>query len=65
MAPLIDQTTVAEKAARLVRDLHEVIAALDRRMPQVQRAGEHAIARAAAALRRAAMKRIEEVERAP
>jgi hypothetical protein len=62
---LIDQTTAAEKAARLVRDLHEVIAALDRRIPQVQRAREHAIARAAAALRRAAMERIEDVERAP
>jgi hypothetical protein len=43
--------------------LRELIAALDRRVPQVQRAGEIAIAREAAALRTRAVKRLEELER--
>ena len=43
--------------------LNELIIALDRRMPQVQRAGESAIADAAAELRMAAVKRIGEIER--
>jgi len=46
-----------------VRELQELIAALDRRVPQVQRAGEASIAREAAALRSRALKRIEELER--
>lgn len=47
---------------RIVRELHELIAALDRRIPQVQRAGEVDIAKAAAVLRAEAVKRIEEIE---
>jgi hypothetical protein len=47
---------------RLIRDLEELIAALDRRVPHVHRAGESAIARAAATLRLEAVKRIEELE---
>ena len=46
-----------------VRELLELIAALDRRVPQVQRAGESSIARDAAALKVRALKRIEELER--
>ena len=46
-----------------VRELQELIAALDRRVPQVQRAGEVSIARDAAALKARALKRIEELER--
>jgi len=46
-----------------VRELQELIAALDRRLPQVQRAGEASIARDAAALKARALKRIEELER--
>ncbi len=46
-----------------VRELEELIAALDRRVPQVQRAGEASIAREAAALKARALKRIEELER--
>jgi hypothetical protein len=46
----------------LIRELHELIAALDRRLPHVERAGEAAIARDAAALKRKAMKRIAELE---
>lgn len=45
----------------MVRDLQELVAALDRRVPQVQRAGEAAIARAAALLRREALRRIDEL----
>ncbi len=46
-----------------VRELLELIAALDRRVPQVGRAGEAAIARDAAALKAHALRRIEELER--
>ncbi len=49
--------------SRVVRDLKELIAALDRRVPQVQRAREVSIAREAAALKARALKRIEELER--
>ena len=49
--------------AAVVRELLELVAALDRRVPQVQRAGEAAIARDAAALRARALQRIEELER--
>ena len=46
-----------------VHELQELIAALDRRVPQVQRAGEVSIARQAAALKARALKRIEDLER--
>jgi hypothetical protein len=42
----------------LARELTELIAALDRRLPQVERAGEAAIARDAAALRARAAERL-------
>jgi hypothetical protein len=45
----------------LVKQLIELVAALDRRMPQVMRAGEAAIARDAAALRRRTVLRLEEL----
>lgn len=61
---MIDQTTGADIVrARIVRELHELIAALDRRVPQVHRLVELAIAQASAALRAEALKRIEELER--
>ena len=47
----------------LVQDLREVIAALDRRMPRIERAEERAIAHDAQRLKRAALKRIGELER--
>jgi len=53
---LLDPTT--DRAAIL----HELIAALDRRVPQVHRIGEVGIARAAAALRLEALRRIQELE---
>ena len=46
----------------VVGELLELIAALDRRVPQVQRAGEASIARDAVALKARALKRIEELE---
>jgi hypothetical protein len=46
----------------LIRERHELIAALDRRVPQVERAGEASIARDAAALKVKALKRIAELE---
>ena len=47
---------------QLLRELHELIAALDRRVPQVEQAGEPSMARDAAALKDKALKRIAELE---
>jgi hypothetical protein len=61
---MTDRTTTAKTArTRTVRHLQELIAALDRRVPHVERAGEVSIARAASALRADAMQRIEALER--
>jgi hypothetical protein len=57
------ETTEASTRAQTVQNLHELIAALDRRVPQVERLGEISIARAASALKLEALKRIEELER--
>ena len=54
---------MAVTSRNAVHELLELIAALDRRVPQVQRAGETAIARDAVTLRVRALKRIEELER--
>jgi hypothetical protein len=45
------------------QDLLELVAALDRRVPRLEREGERDIARDAQELRRAALKRIAELER--
>lgn len=55
---------MAMTSVDVVRELRELIAALDRRVPQVQRAGEITIASEAAALRALAVKRLAELERA-
>ncbi len=61
---MIDPTTGGESArARTIRELQELVAALDRRVPRVERDGESSIARTAAALKAEALKRIEELER--
>jgi hypothetical protein len=52
---------VAVNAQELRRELEELIAALDRRVPRVERAGEAAIARDAAALREKAVERLAEL----
>jgi hypothetical protein len=44
--------------AGLARDLHEIIEAIDRRLPQIERAGELGIARDAALLRERALARL-------
>jgi hypothetical protein len=56
---IIHTANAGRSSARIVRELEELIAALDRRVPQMERVGEVAIAAAAAALRTDAVKRIE------
>jgi hypothetical protein len=50
--------------ARALRHLTELIAALDRRVPQIERAGEIDIARNAATLKAKALERIAQLEAA-
>jgi hypothetical protein len=57
-----DKKPAREDRARALRHLRELIAALDRRLPQVERSGELAIARDAAKLRAKALERIEQLE---
>lgn len=53
-----DDERSPDHAYDLSRELRELIAALDARMPHVERAGEEAIARDAAALREKAVQRL-------
>ena len=53
----------AADLARTIHDLRELIDAIDRRLPQVERSGEAVIADAAMVLRTAAQARIAELER--
>ena len=59
---MINDVTTEPKTVRIIRELRELIVALDRRVPQVERVGEVEIARAAAGLRIEALRRIEELE---
>jgi len=60
----IDDVTSAEPArAKTIRELRELIVALDRRVPRVERVGEVEIAHAATGLRTEALRRIAELER--
>jgi hypothetical protein len=52
---------MAVNVGELARELEELIAALDRRVPRVAQAGEAAIARDAAALRAKASARLAEL----
>jgi hypothetical protein len=56
------QTDADRSRMLVVCELYELIAALDRRVPYVERVGEVAIARAAAVLRGEALKRIATLE---
>ena len=56
-------TDAGATPSTVIRELLELIDALDRRVPQMQRAREAAIARDAAALKARALQRIEELER--
>jgi len=55
---------MARSHQTLVHDLRELIAALDRRLPHRERERERDIALNAMAMRRAALKRIAELDRA-
>ena len=55
------EATMAVSPGQLARELRELIAALDRRVPQLERAEETAIARDAAQLRAQAIKRLAEL----
>jgi hypothetical protein len=57
-----EQTTANRRRMLIVCELHELIAALDRRVPHVERVGEIAIARTAAVLRGEALRRIATLE---
>jgi hypothetical protein len=50
---------------RMIADLHELVDALDRRVPRPDRAGETAIARDSARLKKAAEDRIAQLEDTP
>lgn len=52
---------MAVKYPELASELRELIAALDRRVPRVEQAGEVSIAREAATLRANAVRRLEEL----
>ncbi len=53
---------VAQSRTALVRELRELIEALDRRVPRVDRSGEASIAHDAAALRTRALERLAELD---
>jgi chorismate mutase len=57
------QDGAAANRARALRSLRELVAALDRRVPHVERVGEVKIAREAAALRKEAQRRIADLEK--
>lgn len=63
--PYATGAAVAVSARDLTRELEELIAALDRRVPRVEQAGEAEIAREAAALRARARARLEELASDP
>ena len=58
------ENAAAATRQQVIDDLRELIIALDRRVPRLERTGETAIARDAARLRREALERIAELERA-
>lgn len=55
---------MVKNASDLVRELEELIAALDRRLPRIEQAGEAAIAHDAATLRAKALDRLAELTQA-
>jgi hypothetical protein len=60
-----DQKSTEEDRTLVLQHLRELIAALDRRVPHIERDGEIAIARTATALREQALARIAELEAEP
>jgi hypothetical protein len=63
--PIASTSSTLLTRAEVVRELLELITALDRRVPQMLRAGEAAIASDAALLKARALKRLEELEHNP
>ena len=59
------RAAVALTRTELIRELQELIEALDRRVPRMERSGETEIARDAAALKVRALKRLAELEKEP
>ena len=55
-------TPRTDKSKQQIRHLRELIVALDRRQPRIERVGETAIARDAAALKAKALKRLAELQ---
>ena len=51
-----------DKSKEQIRHVRELIAALDRRLPHIERAGEADIARDAAALKKKALERLAELQ---
>lgn len=58
-----DNTMTVRSHQTFVHDLRERVAAIDRRVPRIEREGERDIARDAQRLRRHALKRLAELER--
>jgi len=56
------KTTTRAGQQKVLNDLHELIEAIDRRVPHLEREGEHRIAQEAAALRQKAEERIAEIQ---
>ena len=55
-------STTFDSTQTLIDELRELVDALDRRVPRLERAGETAIARDAARLRNEAVKRLAKLE---
>ena len=60
---MTEPTTAQAQRDQTVRELHQLIAALDRRVPHMERAGEVSIARATAVLKSEALRRIQDLQR--
>ena len=58
----MSDTPQTDKSKQQIRHLRELIAALDRRVPRIERVGEANIARDAAALKKKALERLAELQ---
>lgn len=58
----MSDTPQNDKTKQQIRHLRELIAALDTRVPRIERAGEATIARDAAALKKKALERLAELQ---
>jgi hypothetical protein len=56
------ETVQNDKSKEQIRHVRELIAALDKRLPHIERAGEADIARDAAALKKKALERLAELQ---